>query len=57
MAKMTVNVLKEIPDIRNGYFTKNGRGGRKDYGGYSPCCTGKVEVFEGSTLNNCVGGA
>lgn len=39
------------------YFTKNGRGGRKDYGGYSPCTTGNKECFEGSTLNNCVGGA
>lgn len=39
------------------YFTRNGRNGRKDYGGYSPCTTGKIECFEGSTLNNCVGGA
>ena len=53
-----MTVIKEKPDIfGNKYFIKNGRGGRKDYGGYSPCATGKVECFEGCTLNNCVGGA
>lgn len=51
-------VIKDKPDIfGNPYFIKNGRGGRKDYGGYSPGVTGKVECFEGSTLNNCTSGA
>ena len=42
-------------DVHSKYFIKNGRGGRKDYGGFSPCTSGKKEIFEGSVLNNCVG--
>lgn len=53
-----MSVIREKPNIfGNKYFIKNGRGGRKDYGGYSPCTTGNKECFEGCTLNNCVGGA
>lgn len=47
-------IFNEV-DVHSPYFIRNGRGGRKDWGGYSPCATGKKEIFEGSVLNNCVG--
>lgn len=53
-----MKVFDDIPEfINNKYFIKNGRDGRKDYGGYSPCCTPKYSVKTGSTLRNCVAGA
>lgn len=47
-------IFKDV-DVHSKYLIRNGRGGRKDYGGFSPCITGKVEIFPGSVLNNCVG--
>ena len=52
-----MKIFNELPDIHSLYFVRNGRGGRKDYGGYSPCTAGSKELYEGCTLNNCVGGA
>ena len=54
---MPKRIWTELPDIHSKYFIRNGRGGRTDYGGYSPCTTGNKECFEGCTLNNCVGAA
>lgn len=50
-------VITNKPDIHSKWFIKNGRGGRKDYGGYNPGPSGKIECFEGCTLNNCTAGA
>ena len=51
-------VIREIPEIKgNKYFIRNGRGGRKDCGGYSPGIKGNKECFDGCTLNNCTSGA
>lgn len=53
-----MTVIREKPSVEgNKYFIKNGRGGRKDYGGYSPGITGNKELFDGCTLNNCTSGA
>lgn len=48
-------IYKNFPSLDDPYLIKNGRGGRKDYGGYSPCITGKPEQAPGSVLSNCVG--
>lgn len=51
-----VRVFEQLPDIHSKYFIRNAVQG-KDYGGYSPCIKGFIEVYDGCTLNNCVGGA
>lgn len=38
-------------DIKSKYFIK------KNKGGYSPCISGNPEIYDGCTLNNCVGAA
>lgn len=38
-------------NIKSKYFI------RKDKGGYSPCINGNPQIYEGCTLNNCVGAA
>ena len=48
-------IFDKLPDVHSKWFIRNGRGGRKDWGGASPCVTGKIEIEPGSTLNNCVG--
>jgi len=51
-------IFQDIPDVHSKYFIRNGRWGHyKDYGGYNPCPTGNKEIFQGSALNNCTGGA
>ena len=56
MAVITNKPDLNNPEIRK-WFTKNGRGGRKDYGGLNPGPSGKIELWEGSALNNCTAGA
>lgn len=48
-------IYTKLPDTKSKWFIKNGRGGRKDFGGVSPCATGNKEISQGNVLNNCVG--
>jgi len=49
-------VFPSFPSIHEKYFLIGDRdGSREGKGGYSPCITGEKELYDGCTLNNCVG--